>query len=556
MTSADTDGTRPLIEASTLGDLLLHGAREWPARELLVFPDERLTYAGLAGRALHRARALQALGVQPGDHVGILAPNLVEVIELLFACALSGAVAVLVNARYKSMELAYVVENADLKLLFTTRRTAGHVDFVELLHAALPGLREAADPWTLDLPGAPQLRRVILMEAGTAAGLVEWDRFLARAVEVDEQDAWRRRGEVALRDPCIMMYTSGTTSGPKGCRLSHEMIVRSAREIGRRFRMTADDRQWNPLPMFHLSSIMPLLAGMWAGSSFFSQVVFEADEAIRIIETERPTFLYTAFPTIMAGLVQHPRFRPEIVGQVRLVNNVAPPDQLRKNMKLVPNAVHISAYGLTEASGISCYGSADEDDDTRATTCGSALSGVQLRIVDPETGRPLPAGTPGEMTIKGFSVFEGYWKSPEKNREVFDAGGWFHTGDRCAMDAAGRVSYLGRIKDMLKVGGENVAALEIESYLCTHAAVLIAQVVGMPDARLTEVPAAFIQLKPGATCSEEEIIAFCKGRIASYKVPRVVRFVDEWPMSSTKIQKHRLRESLLPGFAGGPAAGA
>ena len=142
-------------------------------------------------------------------------------------------------------------------------------------------------------------------------------------------------------------------------------------------------------------------------------------------------------------------------------------------------------------------------------------------------------------------MFEGYWKSPEKNREVFDAGGWFHTGDRCAMDAAGRVSYLGRIKDMLKVGGENVAAVEIESYLCTHPAVLIAQVVGVPDPRLTEVPAAFVQLKPGSVCKESDLIDFCKGRIASYKVPRVVRFVDEWPMSSTKIQKHKLREALL-----------
>jgi acyl-CoA synthetase (AMP-forming)/AMP-acid ligase II len=443
------------------------------------------------------------------------------------------------------MELAYVVENADLRLLFTTRRATGYVDFVELLYGALPGLRESRDPYALALAAAPLLRSVILMEPGTSAGLVSWDRFQARAAEVSEEQAWCRRGEVALREPCIMMYTSGTTSGPKGCRLSHEMVVRSAREIGRRFRMVAEDRQWNPLPMFHLSSMMPLLAGMWSGASFLSQVVFDADDAIRIIETERPTFLYTAFPTVMAALVQHSRFSPAIVEQVRLVNNVAPPDQLRRNMKLVPNAVHISAYGLTEASGISCYGSADEDDETRATTCGRALAGVQLRIIDAETGRPVPAGTPGEMTIKGFSVFEGYWKSPEKNREVFDARGWFRTGDRCAMDAEGRVSYLGRIKDMLKVGGENVAAVEVESYLCTHPAVLIAQVVGIPDARLTEVPAAFIQVKPGSACTEADIIEFCRGRIASYKVPRVVRFVDEWPMSSTKIQKHKLREALL-----------
>lgn len=556
--STDTDKIlEPLIEATSLGDLLLLGARTWPDREVLVFPGERLTYAELARRALERARALQGMGIQAGDHVGILAPNLVEVIELMFGCALSGAVAVLVNARYKATELAYVVENADLRLLFTTRRTAGHVDYVELLHTALPGLRESADPAALALEAAPWLRSVVLMEPAAPAGLVDWEQFRAAAGKISDEQLWRRRGAVELRQPCIMMYTSGTTSGPKGCRLTHEMIVRSAREIGRRFRMVAEDRQWNPLPMFHLSSIMPLLAGMWAGANFFSQVVFDADEAIRIIEAERPTFLYPAFPTIMSALVQHPRFTPAIVEQVRLVNNVAPPDQLRRNMKLIPNAVHISAYGLTEASGISCYGGQDEDDETRATTCGRALAGVMLRIVDAETGRPVPPDTPGEMTIKGFSVFEGYWKSPEKNQEVFDADGWFHTGDRCAMDAAGRVAYLGRIKDMLKVGGENVSAVEVESYLCTHPAVLIAQVVGMPDARLTEVPAAFIQVKPGSACSEAEIIEFCQGRIASYKVPRAVRFVTEWPMSSTKIQKHRLREVLLaelaePGPGGTP----
>lgn len=548
----DTETAAPsLIGATTLGDLLLRGVQLWPERELLVFPDQRQTYGQLGERARHMARALQGMGIEPGDHVGILAPNLPEVIELMFATALAGAVVVLINARYKTTELAYLAANADLKLLFTTQRVADHVDFVDLLYQALPGLREAPDRHTLRLPAAPHLQSVILMEGGAAPpGITSWDHFWDRAQGVSEERMGLRRSQVALRDPCIMMYTSGTTSAPKGCRLSHEAVVRSAREISHRFRLTCDDRQWNPLPLFHLSSIMPLLATMWAGGSFFSQTVFDADAALRIIEAERPTFLYTAFPTIMSALVQHPRFSAEMVKSVRLINNVAPPDQLRKNMQLIPNAVHISAYGLTEAAGISCYGALDEDDETRATTCGRPLNGVQLRVVDPNTGQSVPPGVPGEMLIKGFSVFDGYWKSPEANREAFDADNWFHTGDLCVMDDAGRISYRGRIKDTLKVGGENVSAMEIESYLSTHPAILIAQVVGVPDAKLSEVVAAFLQIKPGTTCTEQEIIEFCRGRIASYKVPRYVRFVDEWPMSATKIQKYQLRKALQDELAG------
>lgn len=543
--------TSPLIGATTLGDLLLRGGQSWPDRELLVFPDQRQTYDQMAARARHMARALQAMGIEPGDHVGILAPNLPEVIELMFATALAGAVVVLINARYKTTELAYLTSNADLKLLFTTQRVADHVNFVDLLHLALPGLREAPDRHALHLPTAPQLQSVILMEEGTTPpGITSWGHFWDQADGVSEEQMWLRRSQVALRDPCIMMYTSGTTSAPKGCRLSHEAIVRSAREISCRFKLTPDDRQWNPLPMFHLSSIMPLLATMWSGGSFFSQTVFDADLAIRIIEAERPTFLYTAFPTIMSAIVQHPRFSAAMVESVRLINNVAPPDQLRRNMQLIPNAVHISAYGLTEAAGISCYGALDEDDDTRATTCGRPLNGVQVRVADPATGQTVPPGVPGEMLIKGFSVFDGYWKSPEANREAFDASNWFHTGDLCVMDDTGRISYRGRIKDTLKVGGENVSAMEIESYLSTHPAVLIAQVVGVPDAKLSEVVAAFLQIKPGAVCTEEEIVEFCRGKIASYKVPRHVRFVDEWPMSATKIQKYQLRKTLQAELGG------
>jgi acyl-CoA synthetase (AMP-forming)/AMP-acid ligase II len=538
-----------LIEATTLGDLLLGTARRSPDHEALVLGAERLSYARLAARAQRTARALQAMGVEPGDHVGILAPNLIEVIELLFATALSGAVAVLVNARYKVAELAYVVANADLKLLFTTRRVADYVNFVDLLYDAIPGLRDAPTPLDLELAAAPRLRSVVLMEDGEAQGLASWPRFTAHAERIDERQAWLRRSQIALGQPCIMMYTSGTTSEPKGCRLGHEAIVRSAREIRTRFRITSADRQWNPLPMFHMSSIMPLLATAWAGATFITDTHFDADAAWRVLEAEQPTIWFTAFPTVMAALVNHPRFSAERVRAVRLVNNVAPPEQLRRNMQLMPRAVHISAYGMTEAAGISCFGGLDEDDETRATTCGRALAGVQLRVVDAQTGQPVAPGVAGEMTIRGYSLFEGYYKSPEKNREAFDAEGWFHTGDRCVLDAHGRVAYRGRLKDMLKVGGENVAALEIESFLCRHPAVQLVQVVGVPDPHLTEVAAAFIQLKPGAACSEHDVVEFCRGRIASFKIPRYVRFVDAWPMSATKIQKYKLREALAAELA-------
>jgi fatty-acyl-CoA synthase len=306
---------------------------------------------------------------------------------------------------------------------------------------------------------------------------------------------------------------------------------------------------WDPLPMFHMSFVLPLLACLDAGAALLSMERFEPGLALRYLRDERASVNFAAFPTITQALLSHPDVDAREL-HFRLMNNVGPPDLLRQFHAALPFAKHITAYGLTEAGGVTAFSEPGDDAETRATTAGRPFAGIEVSVRDPVTNTALPAGTRGELCIRGYCLFEGYYKSPEKNSEAFDAEGWFHTGDLGALDAEGRIAYLGRTKDMLKVGGENVAAVEIEGFLQTHPAVLLAQIVAAPDAKYGEVAAAFVQLRPGHSASESELIDFCRGKIASFKVPRFVRFVDDWPMSATKIQKFKLRERIEKELAG------
>jgi acyl-CoA synthetase (AMP-forming)/AMP-acid ligase II len=272
---------------------------------------------------------------------------------------------------------------------------------------------------------------------------------------------------------------------------------------------------------------------------------FSVDAALEQLVTEAPTVLYPSFPTLTSSVLDHPRWSEVDVDRVRVVNNVAPPDTLRKFQAAYPNAVQVAAYGLSEACGVIAHNLLTDDLETRVTTCGKPFPGIEVKVVDPETHETLPPDEQGEIWIRGYCLFEGYHNDPEKTAETITDDGWLRTGDLCSLDAEGSIRYHGRIKDMLKVGGENVAAIEIESFLSNHPAIKLAQVVGMPDERLDEVPVAFVELSAGKAATEQEIIDFCQGQIASFKVPRRVLFVEEWPMSTTKIQKFRLRRMLL-----------
>ncbi|NIP15897.1 MAG: AMP-binding protein [Pseudomonadales bacterium] len=471
-------------------------------------------------------------------------PNCLDYVECLFAVQLLGAMAVPVNARYKARELAYVVENADLSAILISDIISEYADFAELLQEAFPELATGADPRGLELPGAPKLKTVVMLGSSAPAGIVPRSELDALAAECHDADVEDRRVCARVRDQAIMMYTSGTTSDPKGCPLSHEVLVRNGFNMNReRYFLDETDCFWAPLPMFHMASILPMICCMDAGAALQSMTHVEAGMALEMMERDATTVAFPSFPTVTNELITHPEFTTRDLSRIRRINNVAPPDVLRKFQDAFPQAVQTGAYGLTEVGGVIAFNHPDESLEQRLTTCGRAFPGVEVKVVDPDTDAELGPGERGEILVRGYAVFDGYYKAPEKNAEAF-TDGWFRTGDLCALDADGSIEFHGRIKDMLKVGGENVAALEIESYLATHPAVKLAQVIGVPDERLLEVPAAFIELNPNTFATEEELIDYCKGKIASFKVPRHVRFVDEWPMSSTKVQKFRLSEQF------------
>lgn len=537
------------INVSTLGDLLLKAADAYPDDDAIVFPEFRQTYSELAQIAYDRARGLQALGVGPGAHVGILMPTCKDFPEVFFAIALCGAVAVPINARYRAGELAYVVENADLHTVVTTDVVAEHVDFVERLGEGLPGLTASSTPLRLDLEAAPKLRNVVLMGTTEAPGFVSQTEFetLAQTVPVSQVQATRMRARV--RDTALMLYTSGTTANPKGCPLSHEAIVRNSIALGRyRYQLVFGDRFWSPLPLFHIAAILPMVAIFDVGGAYLTMSHFDAGVALAMLEEEGATATYPCFVTIMSDLIHHPDFSERNLSRIKLMNSnfAVQPAAIRDAMlEAIPDTIYVGTYGMTETAGTVTTSRLDDTLEARTTRLGVPLPGLEVRIAGKDAGAVAATGERGEILVRGYSLFEGYYKDPEKTAEAFDADGFFHTGDIGSFDADGQIMFHGRIKDMLKVGGENVAAAEIESHLTRHPAVKLAQVVGIPDPRLQEVPAAFIEIHSGSDVSEQELVDFCHGEIASFKIPRHIRFVTEWPMSTSKIQKFRLRDRLL-----------
>ncbi|WP_072384338.1 class I adenylate-forming enzyme family protein [Novosphingobium sp. NDB2Meth1] len=531
----------------TMGGMIRASAKAFGAREALVFPDRVFTYGALDRAARNWAAAMIALGVQPGQHVGLFMPTCPEFIVAFYGISMAGAVAVPINARYQSHELAYLVRDADLVVLVTAGQVAEGLDYRDRVRAALPSLAGADPARGLSLDEAPMLHTIISLDHKHVDGMLPVEEALALGTEVDAGAIDQRIDDVDPEDIAMILYTSGTTANPKGALISHRAQVGNSRNLGKRYLCTADDKVWSPLPIFHIAGILPMTMILDLGGVYMTVPHFEAGQALAMLGAEGATIAYPSFVTIMQDLINHPTFQTTDLSKLRVMNSnfaVQPAWIKDAVVAAMPHTIQVGTYGLTEAAGTVSTSRLDDSFEVRTGRCGFPLEDWEMRIVDPETGRDCGPDERGEIVLRGPHMLKGYYNAPEKTAEAI-RDGWFFTGDVGSVDAGGNVMFLGRTKDMLKVGGENVAAAEIESMLQTHPAVKLAQVVGIPDPRYVEVAAAFVELADGALADEAELIAHCKGKLAGFKIPRHVRVVSEWPMSTSKIQKFKLRAGLI-----------
>ncbi|HSG80318.1 MAG TPA: AMP-binding protein [Acidimicrobiia bacterium] len=539
---------RNWIDVTTMGDLVDRRAEAHPDRDAVIFPDARVTYRELADRSDDVARGLLALGVESGDRVGYFLPDGVDCAAILLGAAKVGAIAVPVNARLKPREVLHVVTHSGMKVLFSATTSAG-TNLIGVIQEALAGLASGT-PGDLALADAPELRAVVALDDTATPGTLGRAGFARQAAGVDPADVDRAQAAVRVRDTAVIVYTSGTTATPKGAMLSHEAFCRLAEGCMRHlWGLGEGEKMWMPLPMFHIGGIGFLFGCLYLSAALVHSGHFDPGVALAQLRDEECVFAFPGFETIWLPILNHPDRTDADLSTLRAVWCIGVEERLRQIQDATPHAVLLSGFGMTESCANLTSAHPTDTLDQRIKTGGLPLPGMECEVHDPETGELLPPGSTGELWFRGPSAFDGYFRDPEANEQSFDRRGFFKSGDIMRMDPDGRLTFVSRVKDMIKVGGENVAAAELEGYLLTHPAVHSVQVVAAPDAKYVEVPAAFIQLKPEASATEQEIIDFCRGQIASFRVPRYVRFVTEWPMSATKIKKITLREMIAQELA-------
>ncbi|WP_323039089.1 class I adenylate-forming enzyme family protein [Gemmobacter sp.] len=530
-----------------LAALLEDQARQRPDQLAAIFPGQTLTYAGLRAQARALARGLIADGVAPGDHVGIMIPNHQDFLVAHFAVQYAGGVGILLNARFKSHELRHAVPLTEVRAILTTDAIDDHVNLAGVLTDAFPELASQSAIAPLSLGGAPTLRRMIRFGA-------PWGPALTPAQVADLADGQQAALEaeidrrLAAQDPeavAAVIFTSGTTANPKACMLSAASLQRAWRTYLRFVRFQPGEKIWDPMPLFHSGGIGLLTAMTEIGGVFMSTPHFKAEEVLGLIRAHRIEHLYPGFQTLAVPVLSLPDYSAQSCAFVQSMVCVGPAGmQLKLQRMLPPHAPIMNLFGMSESSGVLFLADPAADEDLRLNSAGIAPPGVDIRILDPDTGAVLPPGQRGEIQFRGGGAFLGYYNDPENTARTILPGGWVSTGDLGVLDANGWLQFQGRLKDMLKVGGENVAAAEVESFLSGHPAVKFVQVVGKPDDRMGELPVAFVERNAGAELTAAELIAYCEGKIARFKTPVEVRFVTEWPMSTTKVQKHRLKELL------------
>jgi fatty-acyl-CoA synthase len=529
-----------------VGELLALLARDWPLNEALIYPDRGLRYdfSQLEWMAREVAKGLLSLGIEPGDRVALWAPNVPEWVVLQFALAKIGAVLVTINTSLRGTEIEYLLKQSESSTLITV---AGFrdVDYVQTLYDILPELA-AAEEGALHSNRLPFLRNVIYIGDEHPAGMIPYDSLLARSDRVNDEQLDARVSSQSLDTVINMQYTSGTTGFPKGVMLTNRNIVNNGYWLAEGLALTPRDKLCVPVPFFHcFGCVIGVLGAYTHGAALVPVETFDPVRVLQYIESERCTTVY-GVPTMFIAELEQLDYHNFDMSSLRtgiMAGALCPEPLMRKVMERMHLTELAIAYGLTEASpGITLTPRLDSV-ELRTQTVGVALPEVEVKIVDAATGDECAAGTAGELCCRGYNVMKGYYNNPKATAEAIDAEGWLHTGDQATMDEAGYVRITGRIKELIIRGGENIAPKEVEDLLRTNAKIVDVYVYGIPDERLGEEIAAAIKLKQGETASAEEIREFCEGRIARFKIPRHVRFVDEFPMTASgKVQKFKLRE--------------
>jgi fatty-acyl-CoA synthase len=516
-------------DTPTLGSLPERAAHRWGAREALAFQGTRWTFAEINARVDATAKGLLELGIAPGDKVALWMGNRPEWIDAMFAIMKIGAVLVPVNTRFRTEDMAYVLGQSDAAAVILAERS-GPIDYLAMLRTVVPALGTHPDP------RFPYLRHVI--------ALSNWQGLLERGRRVSDAALAERAGRVDPEQDAFIFYTSGTTGFPKGAVHNHRM-VRNTWDHGDRMGVTVNDVILMYLPLFHAFGFVegPLMS-MIRGAREVLTETFDPHECLDLLASERATIIH-GFDTHYLALLDAQAQKPRDVSSVRTgicgtgMSSSIP--IARRARQTFGNLM--TGFGMSEVGIGVTFSFLDSTEEQCVEANGYPGAGYELRIVDPATGAEQPTGVPGEILVRGYMVTRGYYNKPEETARAIDADGWFHTGDMAVMRPDGHMRFVGRYKDMLKIGGENVDPMEVEALLMSHPAVAAAAVVGLPDTRLAEVAVAFVQRAPGAALAERDVLEHCRGRVASFKIPRHVMFVDELPMTSTgKVQKVRLRE--------------
>jgi fatty-acyl-CoA synthase len=526
----------------TLGTFVDEAAGRWSAREALTYAGQRWSFAALQTEVDRTARALLALGIQAGERVALWMPNRPEWLYTFFALAKIGAVVVPINTRFRTSDLAYVLGQSDATALITVDRS-GPVDYRAMVDEICPSLASSR-PGQLHVESFPQLRHVVILGAHPGPGAHPWDALMTGAAAISPAALEQRHRQVDPDATVLTLYTSGTTGFPKGVMHCHN-IQRTVIDAGSRMGITPRDVILMYLPLFHVFGLYEgVLMSVVTGARMVLTMGFDPEEVLRLIAQEGATIL-NGFDTHFHALTTHPACatldRRRLRTGLFATGMASSEPAARQTQRLLGPTV--TGWGMTEIGCGVMRLFLDSPEEDRCLASGCALPGYEATVMHPETGAPVPSGTLGELWVRGYSVMQGYYKQPEATAAVIDAAGWLHTGDMVTMREDGTIRFLGRYKDLLKVGGENVDPIEVEGFLLRHPAIDQVQIIGVPDAHLSEVPCACVIPKPGTEVTHEALVAFCRGQLASFKIPRSTVILDAFPMTSSgKVQKFKLRD--------------